>query len=139
MTCSISTKIQHGSQKLKMSKFFRVTREVVLSTLWVQNLDKIALSLMIYKINDSFHFHQNSRWQPKFGQVQYFPMQAFIEMNMSNKFENPTYNIFSSRASKCVKVLADHPKIASGGHLVFENEVSIMVIYLYAIENIFIY
>ena len=59
------------------------------------------------------------------------PRQVFVMKNISCKFENSTYNTVSSRASKCVKVLADH-------HLVLENEASLKVKYLEAIEDIYL-
>ena len=31
----------------------------------VQTLLEITLSLRVFEINDTFNFHQNSRWQPK--------------------------------------------------------------------------
>ena len=66
MTSSISAKIQDGSQKLDMSKFFRGARGVALIILGLQNLPEIALSPMVFEINDNFDFHHNSRWRPKF-------------------------------------------------------------------------
>ena len=36
------------------------------------NLTQIALSLMVFKITDIFHFRQNSRWRPKIGKVKNF-------------------------------------------------------------------
>ena len=68
MIFSISTKIQDGGQNLKKSKFFYVAG-VVLGTIGVQNLPEIALSLMVFEINDIFHFRQNSRWLLKIGKV----------------------------------------------------------------------
>ena len=56
MTFSIYTKIQDGGQNLEKSKFFRGPRRVVLSIQRVQNLHKITLSLMVFQINDIFHF-----------------------------------------------------------------------------------
>ena len=44
-------------------------RRVVLSTLWIQNLTEIALSVSVYEINVIFHFCHNSRWQQKIGKV----------------------------------------------------------------------
>ena len=53
MTFSISSKIQDGSQKSEKSKFFRYPKGVVLSSLGVQNLPEITLSLTISaKIQD---------------------------------------------------------------------------------------
>ena len=61
-------------------------------------------------------------------------------MNISCKFENTTYNKCSSKASKCVKVLANHQngkqRNTYGGHLVFKNEASLKVKYLSATEDI---
>ena len=68
MTFSISAKIQDGGRKSEESKIFRGAR-VVPRTLWVQNLPKITLSLTVFKINNIFHFRQNSRWRLKFGKV----------------------------------------------------------------------
>ena len=51
------------------SRFFRGPRRVVLSTQGFPNLPEITLSLTVFKINDIFHFWQNSRWQPKYGEV----------------------------------------------------------------------
>ena len=56
MTFSISAKIQDISRKSEMSNFLRGASGAVLSTLWVQNLPKIALTLMVFEINDIFLF-----------------------------------------------------------------------------------
>ena len=60
MIFSISATIQDGRQNLK-SKHFRGPGEVILSTLGVQNLPEISLSLTFFEINRIFHLRQNLR------------------------------------------------------------------------------
>ena len=56
MTFSIFAKIQDGRQKWEMCKFFRGAREVVLSTLGVQNLPEIAQSPTVFEKKKHFPF-----------------------------------------------------------------------------------
>ena len=53
----------------KSKKFFRNIIYRVNSSQWVQNLLKIALSVIFFEIVDIFDFHQNSTQRPEFGKV----------------------------------------------------------------------
>ena len=55
--------------KIGKVETFQRTSGVVLSTLRVQNVPEIPLSLTVFEINDIFHFRQNSRWWPKIVKV----------------------------------------------------------------------
>ena len=64
MIFSISAKIQDGGKNSKKFKHLRGPTGVVLSTLGVQHLSEIALSLTVLEINGIFYSCKNSRWQP---------------------------------------------------------------------------
>ena len=53
------------ANKILEFQVFTSTISKVSSTQRVQTLLKITLSLRVFEINDTFNFHQNSRWQPK--------------------------------------------------------------------------
>ena len=53
------------ADKILEFQLFTSTISKVSSTQRVQTLLEITLSLRVFEINDSFNFHQNSRWQTK--------------------------------------------------------------------------
>ena len=53
------------ANKILEFQLFTSTISKVSSTQMAQTLLEITLSLRVFEINDTFNFHQNSRWQPK--------------------------------------------------------------------------
>ena len=68
----ICAKILDSLSNSVNSTFFRGTITKISSTQSVQNLLKITLSVTVFKINNIFDFHQNSRWLIKFGKFSFF-------------------------------------------------------------------
>ena len=60
MDLKINSIFQDCSQNLKNSKLFTGIKGVVLIIQWNHRLLEIALCVTVFKINDIFHFCQNS-------------------------------------------------------------------------------
>ena len=72
------------ANKIMEFQLFTSTISKVSSTQRVQTLLEITLSLRVFEINDTFTFHQNSRWQPK----SCYKINAFL--HFTQKFKMAT-------------------------------------------------